>query len=281
MIKQLHVIGMVAIACLLSLSFAFAQDKQAEINKIKKDRNYLTATGSSTISEEDALEKAREQIDASIAQWLSENAKGDISGYVAKSKESLTVIDTKRGNLFRSFVYVKKQEILPYYKGEVMISDLPQEQPTEVEIAAPAPRQKETKPSVSAETVTPVHKLKAEESPIGQPAKEEAKEVLRSVAGISYSGEEQSMLKIPSVSALGNYLKQLHQKGRLADFNEDSAWPQEGTVYLFVADYNEVIRGRVKLEQGVATELANGERVELKSMLDKYESGTYFWMTLK
>ena len=77
---------MVVIACLLSLSFAFAQDKQAEINKIKKDRNYLTATGSSTISEEDALEKAREQIDASIAQWLSENAKGDISGYVAKSK---------------------------------------------------------------------------------------------------------------------------------------------------------------------------------------------------
>ncbi len=281
MMKQLHAFGMVVIACLLSFSFAFAQDKQAEVNKIKKDRNYLTATGSSTVSEEDALVKAREQIDASIVQWLSENAKGDISGYVAKSKESLTVIDTKRGNLFRSFVYVKKQEILPYYKEDVMISDLPQEQVAETETISPVPQQEEVIPSIPAETVVSVHKPNKEVASTAQLAKEEAKDSSNSVIGISHSEEELIMLKILSVSALGNYLKQLHLKGRLADFNEDSAWPQEGTVYLFWADYNEVIRERVKLEQGVATELTSGERVELKSMLTKYESGTYFWITLK
>ena len=272
---------MIVVAWFLSLSFAFSQDKQAEINKIKKDRNYLTATGSSTISEEDALEKAREQIDVLIAQWLSENTKGDISGYVAKSKENLTVIDTKRGNLFRSFIYVKKQEILPYYKGEVIISDLPQEQPIKADATTSTSQQKEAKPSDVTDTVVPIYKNKEEMSSIAQPAKEEMKEIPNPVIGISHSEEEQTMMKILSVSALGNYLKQLYQKGRLADFDEDSVWPQEGTVYLFVADYNEVIRERMKLEQGVATDLSSGERIELKSILTQYESGSFFWMTLK
>ena len=246
-------IGIMMMAGFFSLSFAFAQDKQTEINKIKKDLNYLTATGSSTVSEEDALAKAREQIDALIAQWLAENASGDISGYVAKSKESISVIDTQRGNLFRSFVYVKKQEILPYYKGDVMISDLPQEQPAVSEtVAAPAP----------------VYKPKPE-APV------------QSVGGISHSDEERTMLEIPSVSALGNYLKQLHRQGKLADFNEATAWPQGGIVYLFVADYNEVIRKRVKVEQGVANDLKDGSRVDLDRLLANYESGTYFWITLK
>lgn len=275
--KSLRCIGMVVMACFLSLSFSFAQDKQMEINKIKKDRNYLTATGSSTVSEEDALKKAREQIDALIVQWLTENAKEDISGYVAKSKESLTVIDTKRGNLFRSFVYVKKQEILPYYKGDVMISDLPQEQPTEAETTALAPRLEDT----PERKETTDHEPKVEDVSTTNPVVGDTKEMPKVVAGIRISKEEEAMLKIFSVSALGNYLKQLYQKGRLADFNEDSAWPQEGTVYLFVADYNEVIRERMKLEQGVAVDLREGKRMELKNILNKYESGTYFWMTLK
>lgn len=268
--RSLQYIGRVAMMGCLSLSFAFAQDKQMEINKIKKDRNYLTATGSSAVSEADALEKAREQIDALIVQWLTENTKEDISGYVAKSKESLAVIDTKRGNLFRSFVYVKKQEILPYYKGDVMISDLPQEQPAETATTAPAPapRQEEA----------PVQTAVASAS---KPMADVVRKRPETIAGIGNSEEEQGMQKILSVSALGNYLKQLHRKGRLADFNEDAAWPQEGTVYLFVADYNEVIRERVKVEQGVATDLTDGKRVDLKRMLSQYEAGTYFWMTLK
>ena len=262
-------IGIMMMAGFFSLSFAFAQDKQTEINKIKKDRNYLTATGSSAVSEEEALAKAREQIDALIAQWLAENASGDISGYVAKSKESISVIDTQRGNLFRSFVYVKKQEILPYYKGDVMISDLPQEQPAVSETAA-VPVVEKSPVSAPKETAAP--------APVYKPKPEAP---VQSVGGISHSGEERSMLEIPSVSALGNYLKQLHRKRKLADFNEDTAWPQEGIVYLFVADYNEVIRKRVKVEQGVANDLKDGTRVDLNRLLASYESGTYFWITLK
>lgn len=262
-------VGIILMAGLLSLSSAFAQDKQSEINKIKKDRNYLTATGSSAVSKEDALAKAREQIDALIAQWLTENAKGDISGYVAKSKESISQIDTQRGSLFRCFVYVKKQEILPYYKGDVMISCPPQEQAAVSESVA-APVAEEAPVSVPKETAAP--------APVYKPKPEAP---AQSHGGISHSGEERAMLDIPSVSALNNYLKRIHRQGKLADYNEATAWPQEGIVYLFVADYNEVIRKRVKVEQGVANDLKDGTRVDLNRLLANYESGTYFWITLK
>ncbi|MGN0049107.1 MAG: hypothetical protein ACI37U_09495 [Bacteroides sp.] len=267
--KGIQYVGIIMMAGLLSLSSAFAQDKQSEINKIKKDRNYLTATGSSAVSKEDALAKAREQIDALIAQWLAENANGDISGYVAKSKESISQIDTQRGSLFRCFVYVKKQEILPYYKGDILITDNLQEQS-----AAPAT---DTVPASEVASIT-VPKETTVPAPVAKPNVEKP---VQAVGGISHSGEERAMLDIPSVSALSSYLKRLHRQGKLADFNEATAWPQEGIVYLFVADYNEVIRKRVKVEQGVAKDLKGGERLNLNSLLANYESGTYFWITLK
>ena len=89
------------------------EDKNAEINKIKRSRDYLTVTGTSMVSAEEASENARMLIDVEIEQWLQGNAEGDIAGYVAKSKENLAVIETKRGSLFRAFIYVKKKDILP------------------------------------------------------------------------------------------------------------------------------------------------------------------------
>ena len=98
------------------------EDKNAEINKIKRSRDYLTVTGTSMVSAEEASENARMLIDVEIEQWLQENVEGDIAGYIAKSKENLAVIETKRGSLFRAFIYVKKKDILPYYENETVMA---------------------------------------------------------------------------------------------------------------------------------------------------------------
>lgn len=95
----------------------------ADINKIKKSRNYITAQAASSISLDDASEIARTTLNLEIEQWLKERGENDIAGFVAKSKENISVINTRRGSIFRSFVYVKKKEILPYYQDEDIVMD--------------------------------------------------------------------------------------------------------------------------------------------------------------
>lgn len=97
----------------------WAQTEQDKINSIKKSLNFIYATGTSTSSAQEAAENAKELLSLEIDQWLKEAVEGeDYSGYVAKATSKVEEIKTQRGPLMRSFVYVKKTDILPYYKDE-------------------------------------------------------------------------------------------------------------------------------------------------------------------
>lgn len=281
------------IAVLLVL-FAWAiptlaqEDKNAEINKIKRSRDYLTVTGTSMFSAEEASENARMLIDVEIEQWLQGNAEGDIAGYVAKSKENLAVIETKRGSLFRAFIYVKKKDILPYYEDETVMAELPNPIVTDTPIIVDTMKVEEmTTPPVEKNIV----EVKSEEGlvstieylpPVEKPVEEVIVASLESASGgVSNMEEEKSMLKTYSVSSISKYLGKLKQADKLAEYGKEVAWPSNGVVYFFFADYNNVVRGYIKMTDGTAFNLANGEVVELADYLTKYETGTYIWFTLK
>lgn len=264
------------------------EDKNAEINKIKRSRNYLTVTGTSMFSAEEASENARKLIDVEIEQWLQENAEGDIAGYVAKSKENLAVIETKRGSLFRAFIYVKKKDILPYYEDETVMAELPNPIVTDTPIIVDTMKVEEiTTPPVEENIV----EVKSEEElvstveylpPIEKPVEEVIVVSLESASGgVSNMEEEKSMLKTYSVSSISKYLGKLKQADKLAEYGKEVAWPSNGVVYFFFADYNNVVRGYIKMTDGTAFNMANGEVVELADYLTKYETGTYIWFTLK
>lgn len=268
---------------------AWAQeDKNAEINKIKRSRDYLTVTGTSMVSAEEASENARMLIDVEIEQWLQENAEGDIAGYIAKSKENLAVIETKRGSLFRAFIYVKKKDILPYYENETVMAELPEplvpETPVNVdtikaeEIIIPPVEENVVKVESEEGLVSTVEYL----PPVEKPAEEVIVAPLESASGgISNMDEEQSMLKKYSVSSVSKYLGQLKKADKLAEYGKEAAWPSTGVVYFFFADYNNVVRGYLKVSDGTVINLANGNQVEIADYLTKYETGTYIWFTLK
>ena len=99
--------------------------------------------------------------------------------------------------------------------------------------------------------------------------------------GISNTEEEKSILKVYSVSSVSKYLGKLKQADKLAEYGKEIAWPGNGVVYFFFADYNNVVRGYIKMTDGNALNLANKEQVELADYLTKYETGTYIWFTLK
>ena len=264
------------------------EDKNAEINKIKRSRDYLTVTGTSMVSAEEASENARMLIDVEIEQWLQENAEGDIAGYIAKSKENLAVIETKRGSLFRAFIYVKKKDILPYYENETVMAELPEpllpETPVNVdtikaeEIIIPPVEENVVKVESEEGLVSTVEYL----PPVEKPAEEVIVAPLESASGgISNMDEEQSMLKKYSVSSVSKYLGQLKKADKLAEYGKEAAWPSTGVVYFFFADYNNVVRGYLKVSDGTVINLANGNQVEIADYLTKYETGTYIWFTLK
>ena len=264
------------------------EDKNAEINKIKRSRDYLTVTGTSMFSAEEASENARILIDVEIEQWLQENAEGDIAGYVAKSKENLAVIETKHGSLFRAFIYVKKKDILPYYENETVMAELSNPIVADTPIVVDTVKVEEiTTPPVKKNIV----EVKSEEKlvstvdylpPVEKPVEEVIVAPLESASGgISNTEEEKSILKVYSVSSVSKYLGKLKQADKLAEYGKEIAWPDNGVVYFFFADYNNVVRGYIKMTDGTAFNLANGEEVELADYLTKYETGTYIWFTLK
>lgn len=264
------------------------EDKNTEINKIKRSRDYLTVTGTSMFSAEEASENARMLIDVEIEQWLQENAEGDIAGYVAKSKENLAVIETKRGSLFRAFVYVKKKDILPYYEDETVMAELPNPIVTDTPITVDTMKVEEGIVPPIEEKVTIVELEEKQNSVpvnlrlIEQPIEEVIIAPLESDSGgVSDMEEEKSILKVYSVSSVSKYLGKLKQTSKLAEYGKQVAWPSNGVVYFFFADYNNVVRGYIKMTEGSAFNLANGERVELTDYLTKYETGTYIWFTLK
>ena len=264
------------------------EDKNAEINKIKRSRDYLTVTGTSMVSAEEASENARMLIDVEIEQWLQGNAEGDIAGYVAKSKENLAVIETKRGSLFRAFIYVKKKDILPYYENETVMAELPNPIVTDTPIIVDTMKVEEVIVPPVEEKVTIVEPEEKQDSVIvnlpiiEEPVEEVIVAPLDSVSGgVSNIEEEKSILKVYSVSSVSKYLGKLKQADKLAEYGKEVAWPDNGVVYFFFADYNNVVRGYIKMTDGTAFNLANGEVVELADYLTKYETGTYIWFTLK
>lgn len=61
----------------------WAQKSQTEqINKIKKDTNYLYVTGTSMKSEEESYDNAQIMLAAEIEEWLKKEGKGNTKEYI-------------------------------------------------------------------------------------------------------------------------------------------------------------------------------------------------------
>ena len=235
--KYLMRIAVLLVLFAWSIPTLAQEDKNAEINKIKRSRDYLTVTGTSMASAEEASENAKMLIDVEIEQWLQENAEGDIAGYVAKSKENLAVIETKRGSLFRAFIYVKKKDILPYYEDETVMAELPNPIVTDTPIIVDTMKVEEiTTPPVEENIV----EVKSGENlvstvdylpPVEKPVEEVIVASLESASGgVSNMEEEKSMLKTYSVSSISKYLGKLKQADKLAEYGKEVAWPDNGVI---------------------------------------------------
>ena len=112
------------LAALLVFAFAKADnsnDIKKKINSIKKNSQYLYAEATAP-TEDEAYDIAEEMLYEEVNEWAATKKKLQNSVNIAvNNKQSLwTTISLPRGNMFRSFIYVKKSDILPVENSDII-----------------------------------------------------------------------------------------------------------------------------------------------------------------
>ncbi len=96
-------------------------EAKKKINSIKKDSQYLYAEATAP-TEQEAHDIAEEMLYEEINAWAASRKKLQKSSSLAvNNTQSLwTTMSLPRGNMIRSFIYVKKSDILPVENSEVI-----------------------------------------------------------------------------------------------------------------------------------------------------------------
>jgi hypothetical protein len=106
------------------LSFAiYAQDNSVdalkEINTIKLSGKHIWAEGTSMKNEKEALENALAVLSYEIQNQLHIPGNQGTTGVIIPTNDKYLKIQTRRGNLYRAFVYADKELIISYNRKEV------------------------------------------------------------------------------------------------------------------------------------------------------------------
>lgn len=289
--------------CLFGQLAYAQQDKMKEINKIKRNRNYLTVTGTSTSSEEEASSNAQIMLVAEIDAWLKENSKEDITGYTAKAKKNISMIQTKLGKLYRAFAYVKKSDILPHYKDEIIITEQPdtviQNMPVSSSVAdtsikTSAITDKEVsddkghKSNTSQNTITDVtnhQPLIAEKTTTPTPTvlSTETQASPEVQGGIASEQEEKRIVKLLTIPAVKKYMNTQINAGKIERYSDQlSELPTQGISYIIMFDYHGIARKHIRMNQATATNLSSSTIEDLEQLSKESTKGySFIWFTLK
>jgi hypothetical protein len=187
--------------------YAQSQEMAKKISAIKRDTTYLYAEA--TMKElNEAFVGAKAILEMKVSDWIrSQKANEGVELCIAKAKDHCFEVQTRRGDYFRAFVYVKKSDIMPVAdKSEVTVLEVsPVKRPDSIE-PAPAIIVTEEKP---AEADTPALEL---------------------------TSEEKQMKQVRSFYDVEPYIKGLKSKGRLANYGKYATMPEGEDCHLFVYD---------------------------------------------
>lgn len=288
---MVHKTIILLLTTVMSSQILFAQqDKTKEINKIKTDRNYLAVTGTSMSSEEEASTNAQIMLIAEIDTWLKENSQKDIEGYTTKAKKNISLIQTKLGRLYRAFAYVKKSDILPYYKDEIIITEQI-ESPTKtisidtttVIMSQFQENVQKKEPSIpTPQNAQPI--LSQEEQTQSKDNLSPKSEVSAfSQMGIDMPTEEKSIKKLYTIHTIKKYISSNIKNGLIEKYsNNISEIPTKGTTYLILLDYHGIARKYIRINQNNAINLVTSESEDIDSLLNNNtENYSFIWFTFK
>ena len=182
-------------------------DVAKNINTIKRDTMYIYAEATMKDLNE-AYNGARAILEMKVGDWVRDQHPDEgIEVCIVKAKEHFMQLETRRGDFYRAFVYVRKTDIMPVTdKSEVSVFEVaPVVHPNQIE-AVPA--------------------IIVEEEPV---------EVEKSPT-LELTSDEKQMRQIRSFYEVEPYIKSLKSKGKLKEYGKYATMPENEDCHLFVYD---------------------------------------------
>jgi hypothetical protein len=183
-------------------------DVTKNINNIKRDTMYIYAEAT-TKDLNEAYNAARAILEMKVGDWVRvQHPNEAIELCIVKAKDHLVQLDTRRGDFYRAFVYVRKSDIMPVAdKGEVAVFE-----------------------------VTPVNQDKAQESISSTIISEDASIEKNQPPMIEVTNDEKEMLKVMNFYDIEPYIKGLKSYGKLKGYGKYATMPYNEDCHLFVYD---------------------------------------------
>ena len=179
-------------------------DVAKSINQVKRDTMFIYAeTTMKDLTE--AFNGARALLEMKVGEWVSgQYPKEGVELCIVKAKEHLVQLETRRGDLYRAFVYVRKSDILPVVdKKEVAVFE-----------------------------VRPVVKQTPKE--VVEIISEDASVPLK--PSVELTAIEKEMVQISSFYDIQPYINGMKAKGQIKNFGKYATLPANEDCYLFVYD---------------------------------------------
>ena len=236
---------LMVIAGTMSANAQANADVVQSINKVKRDTMYIYAEATCN-NIDTANINALALLEVKVGDWVrDQNPDEGIEVCIVKAKEHLLQLETRRGNLYRAFVYVRKNDILPVSdKSEVAVFEV---QPDNV------------KPLTTSKDVI------SEDAPIEMPAT------------ITLSADEKLMLSIKNLSDLNTYVKGLRDTQRLNGYGKYSTMPKDRDCHIFVCDKQGVVVARLRYQSdGICINLSTLQQ----DTVENYHNGA-IWFQVK
>lgn len=200
--KRLHLILLLCAVGFMEIH-AQSQEMAKKISAIKRDTTYLYAEATMKDLSE-AFVGAKAILEMKVSDWIrSQKANEGVEVCIAKAKDHCFEVQTRRGDYYRAFVYVKKSDIMPVAdKSEVVVFQVAS-QDTE-------------KPSAN-EAIS-------EEAPV------------ETKPAITLTPDEQQMTSITRFYDIEPYIKNLKGKDRLIAYGKYATMPKNEDCHIFVYD---------------------------------------------
>lgn len=226
---------------------AQATDVAKNIIAIKRDTTYLYAEA--TMKElEEAFIAAKSILEVKVGDWVrTQHPSEGIEVCIAKAKEHCFQVQTRRGDYYRAFVYVKKSDILPIVdRSEVVVFE-----------------------------VAPEEKIQEEQSVQHAIILSEDEEL--PVLPVSLTPEENQMVLIKSFYNVQPYIDGLQKSDHLKAYGKYATMPSNEDCHIFVYNKQGKIEAVIRKTEDKQINLGTRTADDIK----KYKNCGAIWFQLK
>lgn len=237
MIKRGIIIALMAYVGVAGVCLPDTRQALVEINAIKSNPEYIYAEAT-TSDAKTSYNNAMDLLETYLEDWLKSNCDStEISGCVTKASKNILQIETKRGSLFRAFLYVKKSDVLTYASDKdlvvVPLGDSKKLQPAELQ-------------DVSNESVTNEQYVPAQ-----------------GLTSHAYHPDAfgEKMLEVGTFDGIEPFVKQ-NSNGSMGKYK---TMPNEGCCYIFVYNRSGEVVSHLLFNNGSWTNIRTGKADNIKN----------------